>query len=167
MTANLTCKDMMLKDQVVLRPDDTVSRAFTLMRRQGMRFLPVVKEDGTYIGVFTSPSLIRLLLPQAITIQMGGKNANKGLNDLRFFNLDQDSFEESLKEVKDEPVANYLSDPKNIPTTAPDTPIMEGILLLHKYKRHVILIEPDSKQFVGVLSNNSTLQHIFDEDYEL
>ncbi len=151
--------------QVTLHPDDTISKAFQLMRKQGMRFLPVVDDAGHYIGVFTSPTLIRLMLPRALTIDLGGKDSHKGLTDLSFFNLDQESFFESLDEVKDHPVKDYLSDPKDIPTATPDTPIMEGILLLHRFKRHVILIEPGSRKFVGVLSINSSLCHIFDEDY--
>lgn len=164
----LTCKDVMLTGQVVLHPDDTVSKAFHLMRKQGMRFLPVVEENGTYRGVFTSPTMIKLLLPRAMTIELsGGKKSHKSLFNLGFYNVDEETFHQSLAEEKDEPVSNHLSDPDNIPTATPDTPIMEGILLLHQYKRHVILLEPDTQKFVGVVSNNSVLKKLFDEDYEV
>ncbi len=168
MTTDLTCQDLMHNEneQIVLRPDDTVSKAFQLMRKKGMRFLPVVEENGQYVGVFTSPTLIRLMLPRAVTLGLGSKNSNQVIG-LNFYNLDKDSFTESLQEVKNDLVKNHLSDPKNIPVTAPNTPIMEGILLLHKYKRHVILVDPDSNQFVGVLSINAALRNIFEEDVEL
>ncbi|PID63481.1 MAG: hypothetical protein CR974_01820 [Gammaproteobacteria bacterium] len=164
---NLTCRDLMLQDQVTLHPEDTVSKAFRLMRSKGMRFLPVVDDHGQYVGVFTSPTLIRLLLPPAVTIDVGGKNLHKGLNDLKFFNMSKEKFSEALDGVKGDAVKNYLSDPDNIPVTHPDTPIMEGILLLHKHKRHVILVEPDTRQFVGVLSINSSLRNIFDEETDI
>lgn len=164
---NLMCRDVMPKDQEVLHPEDTVSKAFKLMRRKGMRFLPVVDENGIYLGVFTSPTLIRLMLPRAMTIQLGGKNANKGLYNLNFLNMEEEDFYDSLSEVKNEPVGKHLSDPKNIPVTSPDTPIIEGVLLLHQYKRHVILVEPETEKFVGVVSINSALRKIFDEDYEI
>ncbi len=164
---NLTCKDLMLPDQVILHPEDTVSKAFHLMRGEGMRFLPVVHDDGSYVGVFTSPTLIRLLLPRAVTINLGGKDAHKGLNDLKFYNMNRESFAEALKEIKDSPVKDHLSDPRNIPVAPPETPIMEGILLLHTYKRHVILVDPANNQFVGVLSINSSLRNIFDDVDEL
>lgn len=161
---SLTCKQVMLSEQVTLKPDDTVSKAFNLMHQNGMRFLPVIDDDGRYMGVFTSPTLIRLLLPAAMTIQMSGKKA-KGLHNLGFYSLDQADLKASLSEVKDEKVSKHLSKPENIPVIAPDTSIMEGILLLHQYKRHVILVEPETNQFVGVLSINAVLRTVFDEDY--
>ncbi len=168
MTTDLTCQDLMLskQDQIVLRPSDTVSKAFKLMRQKGMRFLPVVEENGQYVGVFTSPTLIRLMLPRAATLGLGSKNTNQ-IMGLNFYNLDKDNFTESLQAVKNDLVKNHLSDPKNIPVTAPCTPVMEGILLLHQYKRHVILVDPDTNQFVGVLSINAALRNIFEEDIEL
>lgn len=160
----LTCKDVMVEDQCILRPTDTVSKAFRLTRQKGIRFLPVVEEDGTYVGVFTSPTLIKLLLPRAMTIQMSGKDS-KSLSNLGFYNVDEETFHHALAEEKDEPVVNHLSDPSNIPLLAPDTSVMEGVLMLHKYKRHVILVKPDSNQFVGVVSINSMLKKMFDEDH--
>lgn len=162
----LTCKDVMGKSQATLSPTDTVSTAFHLMRKKGIRFLPVVDADGVYLGVFTSPTLIKLLLPRAMTIELsGGKKHNKSINNLGFYKIDEETFQESLAEEKDEPVINHLSDPGNIPTVNPDTAVMEGVLLLHKYKRHVIVVEPDSNKFVGVVSINSMLKTIFDEDH--
>lgn len=160
----LTCKDVMVEDQCILRPTDTVSKAFQLTRQKGIRFLPVVEEDGSYVGVFTSPTLIKLLLPRAMTIQMSGKDS-KSLSNLGFYNVDEETFHQALAEEKDEPVINHLSDPGNIPTVAPNTSVMEGVLLLHKYKRHVILVDPDSNRFIGVVSINSMLRKMFDEDY--
>lgn len=163
---SLTCKDLMVEDQSILRPTDTVSRAFHLMRTQGVRFLPIVAEDGSYMGVFTSPTLVKLLLPRAMTIELsGGKKSNKSLSNLGFYSIDEKTFHQSLAEEKDEPVINHLSPPANIPIVAPDTSAMEGVLLLHKYKRHVILVEPESNHFVGVLSINSVLKKMFDENY--
>ncbi len=164
---DLTCRQLMLKEQETLLPTDTVSKAFYLMRKQGMRYLPVVSKTGEYVGVFTSPTLIKLMLPQAMTIHIGGKDSSKGLNNLNFLNMEEEVFCEALAEVKDEPVKNHLSDPKNIPVIAPDSPIMESVLLLHKYKRHVILVEPETNQFVGVISINAILKKIFDEDHKL
>lgn len=166
---SLTCQDVMIPpdEQKTLHPDDTVKTAFNLMRQLGMRFLPVVDESGKYVGVFTSPTLIKLMLPRAITIQLKGRTPNKGLKDLGFLNMDAEDVYAALDNVKNESVKNYLSDSKLIPVTAPKTSIMEGILLLHNYKRHVILVDPDSQQFVGVVSNNAVLRQIFDDDYTL
>ncbi len=165
---SLTCRDVMISSdlQAVLRPTDTVSTAFQLMRKKGVRFLPVVDNDGKYLGVFTSPTLIKLLLPRALTIEVGGNDdAPQALSDLKFYHVDKKTFHNSLKEEKDASVMNYLSDADNIPVLSPETSVMEAVLLLHRYKRHVILVEPDTNKFIGVVSINSVLKEIFDEDY--
>ncbi len=164
---SLTCKDVMVSSdiQVVLRPTDTVSTAFQLMRKMGVRFLPVIDDEGKYLGVFTSPTLIKLLLPRALTIKLGGMHeAHHALNDLKFYHVDKELFHNSLAEDKNESVMNYLSEPDSIPILSPDTSIMEGVLMLHKYKRHVILVDPKTDKFVGVVSINSVLREVFEED---
>lgn len=158
----LSCRDVMLEQPVLLAPDDSVAKAFNLIREHGMRYLPVVDENGKYLGVFTSATLIRLLLPPSLTIKIGGMDTDKGLKNLGFYHMDREDFMEVSKELKNKKVIDNLSDVKNIPVTSPDTPLMEGILLLHNYKRHVILAEPKTQQFVGVLTIKSVLAHIFD-----
>lgn len=157
----LTCRDVMLEQPVLLSPDDTVEKAFKLIRQHGMRYLPVVDDNGKYLGVFTSATLIRLLLPPSMTIKIGGMDTDKGLKNLGFYHMDKADFAEVSTRLKNINVIDNLSDVKNIPVTSPDTSLMEGILLLHNYKRHVILAEPDSHKFVGVLTIKSVLSHIF------
>lgn len=163
----LTCKDVISENPTTLLPTDTLSKAFNLMRKKGMRYLPVVSADGKFLGVFTSPTLIKLMLPRAVTIHIGGKDSSKGLNDLNFLNIDKKDFCDSIKNIKDELVQEHISDPKNIPIASPETSLIEGILLIHKFKRHLILVEPDSNKFVGIVSINSTLKKVFDDDFQL
>lgn len=157
----LSCRDVMLKEPVLLSPDDTVEKAFKLICQHGMRYLPVVDKAGKYVGVFTSATLIKLLLPSSLTIKIGGMDTDKGLKNLGFYHMDKEDFLEMSKELKDKKVMDNLSDIKNIPVTSPDTSVMEGILMLHNYKRHVILAEPETNQFIGVLTINSVLSYIF------
>ncbi len=157
----LTCRDVMLENPVLLSPEDTVEKAFKLICTHGMRYLPVVDSDGKYIGVFTSATLIRLLLPSSMTIEIAGMDTDKGLKNLGFYHMGREDFLEKSQELKDEKVTDNLSHEKNIPVTSPDTPVMDGVLLLHNYKRHVILVEPESRKFVGVVTIKSVLSHIF------
>ncbi len=157
----LTCRDVMLAEPVLLSPDDSVEKAFKLICEHGMRYLPVVDADGIYVGVFTSPTLIKLLLPSSLTIKVGGMDTDKGLKNLGFYHMDKEDFMEKSKDLHLEKVVDNLSNPKNIPLTHPDTPIMEGILLLHNYKRHVILVEEETNKFIGVLTIKSVLNSIF------
>ena len=122
------------------------------------RFLPVVDENGKYVGVFTAPTLLKLILPKAALI--GLEHTRVPLSSLGFMSLSQEDFHARLKQLQSEKVGDNLSNPDNIPVIAPETPLMEGIFLIHQYKRHVILVDPKTNRFVGTLSANSLLDHV-------
>jgi|GEM_PF-3029766 len=158
----LTCRDALEKNTITLKPDDPVSKAFELIKIRGIRFLPVIADDGTYVGVFTSSTLARLLLPQALTINIGsGGMETVGLNNLAFYNLSKEDFHQSLAAVKDEKLKDHLSNPDNIPVVDADCSLMDGILTIYQYKRHAIVIEPGTNKFAGLLSVNAIMESIF------
>jgi CBS domain-containing protein len=118
-----------------------------------------VDENGKYVGVFTAPTLLKLILPRAATIGMS-ENSRVPIDHLGFMSLTKSDFDEQVERLRDLKVSDNLSSKANIPVTAPDTPIMEGIFLVYKYKRHVVLVEPKTDRFVGTVSSNSLLDHV-------
>ncbi|MFV0334084.1 MAG: HPP family protein [Tropicimonas sp.] len=156
----LTCFDVMVDPAIqnTIHPEESVATAFNIIRRSRARFLPVVDHDGTYLGVFTAPTLLKMILPRAALI--GVETSRMPLDNLGFMSLSKEDFEHRLEQLKDEKVGDNMSNPKNIPVAAPDTPVMEGIFLIHQYKRHVILVDPQTNRFVGTLSANSLLDHV-------
>lgn len=158
----LTCFDVMVAPELqnTIHPDESVAAAFNVIKRSRARFLPVVDENGKYVGVFTAPTLLKLILPKAATIGMGSGSLRVPLDNLGFMSLSESDFDARLEQLKTEKVADNLSNPANIPVTSPDTPVMEGIFLIHKFKRHVILVDPKTKRFVGTVSANSLLDHV-------
>ncbi len=164
---NLVCKDVMNQNQLTVRPETTIIDAFNLIRKYKVRYLPVVNEDGTYFGVFTSPTLIRMLLPAAATIELASNQSSAmAVANLNFFEITPEDFADRLQNLADEKIGDHISDKRKIPIVSPKKGIMDGVMLLHKYKRHVILVEPDTRQFVGVLTINSVLGHLFDIEEE-
>ncbi|MEM8553185.1 MAG: CBS domain-containing protein [Pseudomonadota bacterium] len=159
---SLTCHDVMLpKDrQHLVYPENSVFDAFHIMRESRARFLPVVHKDGTYAGVFTAPTLLRLLLPRAATINLGWDDRRTNLGNLGFMSMEKEDFDAQIDRLHKENITDFMSDPSNIPTTAPNTPVMAGILLIYQYKRHLILVEPDTQKFVGTVSANSLLDRV-------
>ncbi|MBO9474242.1 CBS domain-containing protein [Shimia sp. R10_1] len=159
----LTCADVMVSPdlQKTIHPDASVAEALAILKERRSRFLPVVDETGKYHGVFSAPTMLKLLLPKAATIGLNTDSMRVSLDHLSFMNLDKDHFSQQVEMLKQEKVSDNMSDPSNIPVTAPDTPIMEGIFLVYKYKRHVMLVEPNSQRFVGTVSANSLIDKVF------
>ncbi|WP_082029701.1 CBS domain-containing protein [Ruegeria sp. ANG-S4] len=157
----LTCRDVMVppERQRTIHPDDTVAKAFEIIRDSRARFLPVVDRDGKFEGVFTAPTLIKMILPKAALIGMSSDATRVPISNLSFMDLTKQDFREQIERLNEERVGDHMSNPANIPVTAPDTPVMEGIFLIHRFKRHVILVEPETSQFVGTVSANSLIDH--------
>ncbi len=156
----LTCRDVMVptEKQQTIHPDDTVAKAFDIIRDSRARFLPVVDENGIFVGAFTAPTLIKMILPKAALIGRSS-DARVPISNLSFMDLTKEDFRKEIEQLNEERVGDHLSNPANIPVAAPDTPVMEGIFLIHKFKRHVFLVEPETKRFVGTVSPNSLIDH--------
>lgn len=54
-------RDLMTRDVVVARADDTLDHALYLMRHHGVRRLPVVDDDGALVGLMALDDLLVLL----------------------------------------------------------------------------------------------------------
>ncbi|SFR14184.1 CBS domain-containing protein [Poseidonocella sedimentorum] len=158
----LTCREVMLSPELqrTIHPDESVAKAFNIIKESRARFLPVVDENRRYIGVFTAPTLLKLLLPKAVTIGLNSDTSRLSLDSLNFMSMSKEDFDAQIDALKDEKVSDNMSRPENIPVTAPDTPVMEGIFLIYKFKRHLILVEPDTGIFVGTVSANSLLDNV-------
>ncbi|MES0827529.1 CBS domain-containing protein [Ruegeria sp. SCP11] len=156
----LTCRDVMVPPEMqnTIHPDDTVAKAFDIIRDSRARFLPVVDENGIFVGAFTAPTLIKMILPKAALIGRSS-DARVPISNLSFMDLTKEDFRKEIERLNEERVGDHLSNPANIPVAAPDTPVMEGIFLIHKFKRHVFLVEPETKRFVGTVSPNSLIDH--------
>lgn len=160
----LTCRDVMVPStiQKTILPEESVAKALEIIKASRARFLPVVAADGTYIGMFSSPTLLKLILPKAATINMFSENARLNIDNLSFHGISREDFDARVARLKDETVGENLSNPENIPVVSADTGLMEGIFLIYKFKRHLVLVEPGSKKFVGTVSANSVLDNVID-----
>lgn len=159
----LTCADVMVSAdlQKTIKPEASVAEALEMLKKYRCRFLPVVDQSGKYHGVFSAPTMLKLLLPKAATIGLNTESMRVSMDHLGFMNLDKEHFSGQVEALKGERVLDNMSNPNNIPVAAPNTPVMEGIFLVYKFKRHVMLVEPETQRFVGTVSANSLLDKVF------
>lgn len=62
-------KDVMTQDVITISPDSTFSEAMDLIRKKGIRRLPVVK-DGKVVGIVTEKDLLSASPSQATTLDV-------------------------------------------------------------------------------------------------
>lgn len=149
-----TCSEVMIRTPVTLKPEATLLEALDTIHGIGVRYLPVVDVNNDFIGIFSSLTLLTTLLPSSISINMG-----KRMVDLGFMKTNIKELREELVARKDEGIIDHIIK-NDITTVNPDSSIMEAIHLLHEKKAHVIVLEPDSRQFVGIVTINSLLDQI-------
>ena len=49
-----TCRDIMIENPLTLHPGMTLAEAFEATHRSGVRYFPVVDDDGNYVGIFSN-----------------------------------------------------------------------------------------------------------------
>lgn len=153
-TMHDTCASIMIPDPVTLRPDITLAEAVAIMRKVRSRYLPVVDANGDYIGGFSSMRIIKLLLPQSVSIKAG-----KNPFELNFMNTTVEELQERLGERAQEPITEHILLDK-LQVCTPQTSLMEVLNLLYKHHYHIVVCEPNSRRFVGVVSIGGVLDHI-------
>lgn len=148
-----TCADILTPNPILLHPKTTLLEALNTIRHAGVRYLPVVDEHNEFKGIFSSLTLLTLLLPSTMSINMGTP-----LVDLNFMTTNLEELREQLSHCQHEPVSNHLT--SKLSTLTPQSTIMEAIHLLYDKHAHVVVLQPNSQQFVGIITINTLLSAI-------
>ena len=126
-----------------------------LMNENRVHDLPVVDEDGCFMGMFGVRRLIRTLLPVAAQLD------EYGLSDLSYMSDDLPELVERLTEVGTQPVSDFLDKHKPV-VCGRNTPLVELMKLLTKSETSlpVIVVKGKRQKVVGMVSNWDVLAKI-------
>lgn len=147
----MTAQTLMDPNPVVLRSTDTVSTATEYLLSHHLRHVPVVDEQGRYLGIFGIFSLLRLTLPKAATL-------DHGLDDISFIHGDLGDLGAHLREVGGQSVVSCLR--QDVPVVHPETPLMETVLLLLRARIALPVVDKASGRLVGMISSWRALERI-------
>lgn len=151
----MTAQTIMNANPVVLHPADTVGTAARYIVSHHLRHLPVVDEEGRYLGLFGIFSLLQLALPKAATL-------GRGLDSLSFAGDSPQELREHLHTAAGDSVLGSLR--QDVPVVHPDTPLMETVLLLLRTRIALPVVEKDTGRLVGMISSWDALQQIIGEE---
>jgi len=138
-----TARDVMDPHPTVLAATDTVAKGIGYIMENRFRNVPIVDEQGRYLGVFGVNCLLRLILPQAALME-------HGLTDISFVSDSLRDLRKRLKEHEDQPVTICLSDEATV--VSPDTPLLETLLILYHSRRSIPVVDPKDRRVLGVVS---------------
>ena len=152
----MTVDAIMTREVVTLSAKDTVSHGLRIMHEQHVRNLPVVDDDGRFLGLFGIRQLVHLLLPKAAQIEYG-------LTNLSFMPDDLGELYHRLQHVGQKPVAEFLAPAADVLSCKPSTPMPEVLELLHRSittSLPVIVVEGSDNRVVGMVSSWDVLEKL-------
>ncbi len=137
----------MSPNPITLSANAKVSEALVLMCNHRIHNIPIMDDDGRFLGLFGLRNLLRALLPQAAIL-------SPGLSNLDFLADNLEAVIECLQHVVDQPAGDYL-DRDNVIICQADAPIMEVIRKLYETPASlpVVLVEDDGMKLIGMISN--------------
>ncbi|MCB1785617.1 MAG: CBS domain-containing protein [Gammaproteobacteria bacterium] len=139
----MTARLVMDPHPSVMRADETVAKAIEIIMQHRYRSLPVVDEDGCYLGVFGVNVLLKMVLPPAVILE-------KGLTTAPFVTDDLHDLRRRLAGVEQQPVRAFMND--EAVAVNPDTPLVETLLVLYRTRASVPVVEPGTCRLVGMIS---------------
>jgi CBS domain-containing protein len=152
----MIAQNLMNPKPLTLRPTNTVATGADYILKHRLRHVPVVDDQGRYVGTFSIYSLLRLTLPKAVIMK-------EGLADVSFVHETTEDLAQRLRERSHEPVANWLS--KDDPVMHPDTPTMEVMLLMLRGRTtSVPVVDKDSHRLEGIISFWNVLEKLLGEN---
>ncbi len=146
----MTAQTLMNKNPVRLRPTDTVAAAADHIVKHHLRHVPVVDDQGRYLGTFSIYSLLQLAMPKAVTMK-------EGLQDVSFVNESTEQLMERLGERQTEPVTNWLSQD---PVAHPDSPAMDVLVLLLRGHVSVPVVDKQTNRLEGMISSWNVIEKL-------
>ncbi|HRX61599.1 MAG TPA: CBS domain-containing protein [Candidatus Competibacter sp.] len=151
----MKAKLIMNPNPMTLRPTDTVATAAERILKHHLRHLPVIDEQGRYLGTFSVYSLLKLTLPKAVLDE-------HGLDNVSFVTESLDDLAQRLGGRRDEPVKNWL----NVHEVAhPDTLAMKIMLLMLEGRTtSVPVVDKTDGRLEGIISFWDVLEKLIGEN---
>ena len=135
--------DVMNAIPTTLKSTDTIRTASQNIMKYRCRQLPVIDDDGRYLGIFGVNCLLKQVLPKAAIME-------DGLESLSFIHEDLADLHARLQMVENEPITVCMN--TDAITVPPDHPMLESLLLLYRTRISIPVVEPESKKLLGMIS---------------
>lgn len=141
----MTCESIMIADPPHLTADTPLGEAMEALFCHRVFALPVVDRDGRFAGLFDVHQMLKLLLPKAVTLELG-------LTDLSYVHDSGDPWRElrgHLDRIGNEPIAGYLT--TDTPIVRPGTAVLETLNRLYHRPGLVPVVTAEGR-LVGIVT---------------
>ena len=148
-------KDIMTRDVVTIKEDDTVKTAAKTLNEKDFSGLPVVDEDNKVIGMITEGDLIRrvsnISAPSYVEI-LGGLIPLES----------KKNYIDKLNSYVGYLVKDMMT--KDVTTISEDAEFEEVATLMVRNKIKRIPVVDNEERLIGIISRKDIMKHLFDAD---
>lgn len=128
-------RDIMITNPTSISPGDDIATAVWLMDHHNVRNLFVVDSQNHLLGALSAYQLTKVVLPMAASLDAGR------LHSLDFLHYSMEAMEERLLAIRHRRVLELMEPLESIPVAQPETPIVEGVLMLHRSGTRVAVVD--------------------------
>lgn len=139
----MTCATIMNPHPITLLASDTVATALEKTLEHRVKSLPVLDNNGRYLGMFGLHNLLGQMLPKVARLE-------EGLGDLAFVSDMLEQMREKMEGLRRQPVNEFLED--HAAPIHPDTSLTEAVLLLYRHGENLAVVERNSGRLAGLMS---------------
>lgn len=162
---------IMNRQPITVNASDQVAHATDLLLQHRLQALPVVDDEGCFLGIFSVTHLLQLLLPKAATVRGGLTSlpyVHDTIDDLRTRLREVsaravgDSIQQRIQEIAKLPVGESADGTVTI--VRPATPLMETLLILYHTHDNLPVVDEESGRLLGIVSYRDVLHRLAVKD---
>ena len=153
----MTAESLMSTELFTLAPDVTVAEALQAMCDHKVHNIPVVDNEGSFVGLFSLRRIAQALLPMAAQMDEDSLEV-----DMSFVTDTSDAYLERLLALGHKPISGLLEKKRKLRFCKPDTPIPRILQLLSENPASlpVLVVTGKHKKVVGMVSTWDVLTKI-------
>lgn len=134
-------------------------KAVSIITSKRITALPVINEQGRFVGIIGVNGLLEMLLPKAVRSALSADDDN--VPGLSFMDDNMDELKDRLANLAEVTVGKLAK--RDAPVIYPDTPVMEAVLLLLRGEDEVAMVERETHKFICMVSALDLLHTLNEE----
>lgn len=152
-----SCSSIMTAKPLTLSRKDTVAHAAEWMLAYHLLGIPVVEEDGRYVGMFLKSTLVSRLLPKVVSLDEHIPDMAR-LLDVRYLPDTLDDVRARYNAIAGDAVEKHVR--TDAPIVRPDTPLSHALFLLHRVRNFLPVVDQSSGKLIGVVSTWNAISRV-------
>ncbi len=135
-------------------------KAVSIITSKRLAALPVINEEGKFVGIIGVNGLLEMLLPKAVRSALTDNADN--VPSLAFMDDNMDELRNRLAHMAATPVGTLAK--RDVSVIYPDSPVMEAVLLLLRGEDEVAMVDRETHKFICMVSALDLLHTLNDGD---